>query len=220
MVDVLMNKRKELVVLLHGIGRTHLSMRPIEKALIKENYHTLNIHYPSRKLPIEDLATFVFNKIKDFPHYSDFEIHIVSHSMGGIVTRVLLDQYPLPNFKRIVMLAPPNQGSEVADFFRNSRLYQYFYGPSGQQLSTHYAKESPFPLIKHELGIIAGSLCIEPLSYFLLPKKNDGMVTIESTKLFEMTDHLILPVTHSFLMFNKKVIKQIIIFLEAGKFKL
>ncbi len=207
-----------MVVLLHGIGRTYRSMRQLEKALSQVGYHVINIDYPSRKKNISGLVLDVYQQLQKYVNQPGNTVHFVTHSMGGLVLRGLLSQYELNNVGRIVMLAPPNQGSEVADFLKTNVLYKLFYGPAGQELTTLAAKTHPIPKKNFEFGIIAGDRCLDPISYFLLPGKHDGKVTIESTKLQGMTDHIVLAANHTSIMSNKKVIHQVITFLTQGKF--
>lgn len=209
----------DTVILLHGIARTHRSMKPLEKALCNEGYRVLNIHYPSRHNTVEDNADFVYHQIISFLPHGEGKMHFVSHSMGGLVIRELLGKYTLSPIGHIVMIAPPNQGSEVADLLKNNYIYQQLFGPAGQQLTTEVARNNPFPLLEHSVGIIAGNLCIEPLSYFLLPRPHDGRVTVNSTKLAQMRDHIVIRSSHPFIMRNKHTIQQVRHFLKHGTFK-
>ncbi|MCS5712651.1 alpha/beta fold hydrolase [Candidatus Berkiella aquae] len=210
----------ELVVLLHGIGRTSHSMRRIEKTLRKQQYQTLNIDYPSRQKSIVSSADNIYQQILTYPQLEHLTIHFVTHSMGGLVARHLLHKLPLEKVQRIIMLGPPNQGSEVADFVYAYKLFRAFYGPALEEMTTTYAKSHPYPALPShcEVGIIAGSFNIDPICYFILPSGNDGKVTFESTKLERMTDHLILRTSHSFMMYNPNVIQQISHFLAHGRF--
>ena len=207
-----------IVILLHGIGRTYRSMRRLEKVIAQKGYQVLNIDYPSRKKNISALARDVYQHLLPYANQKGKTLHFVTHSMGGLVLRGLLAQYELNNVGRVVMLVPPNQGSEVADFLKNNILYKLFYGPAGQELTTKAAKTNPIPKINFDLGIIAGNRCWDPICYFLLPGKHDGKVTIQSTKYQGMTDHIVLAASHSWLMNNKKVIYQVITFLARGQF--
>jgi len=215
---VMHDQPQEVVVLLHGIGRTYRSMAPLEKKLNQAGYQVLNIDYPSRKKEISALANIVYQRIQPYCNQQYYRIHFVTHSMGGLITRVLLNEHEINNVARIVMLGPPNQGSEVADLLKNQRLYQWFYGPAGQQLTRRMAKSDPFPAMTQEIGIIAGTRSLDPFCSFFLPDKNDGKVTVESTRLAGMKDHRVLPVTHVFMMHNPTVIKQVVHFLREGCF--
>lgn len=217
---------KDYVVLLHGIARTAKSMRKIERALQVAGYETINIDYPSRKYSIEHLTDHYITKEID-KHYIDHArpIHFVTHSMGSLILRRYLESHKLEKLGRVVMLAPPNKGSEVVDYLKNNPLYKFVYGPAGQQLGTdaksfarqmsHTDKKQPIC----EVGIIAGGFSINPLtSKFMLKGKDDGTVSVESTKLDTMCDHIIVKTTHLMIVKNRKVILQILSFLKEGHF--
>lgn len=211
---------KQLVILLHGIARTARSMRSIEKALLQQGYLTLNVDYPSRHGSIKALADNVHQQVLTYPNIQQLTLHMVTHSMGALVARSLLAMPLFNNVQRVVMLGPPNQGSEVADFIMHYQPFKAFYGPALTNLSTHHAKTQPFPALPAhcQVGIIAGSINIDPICYFLLPRQNDGKVSLASTKIAGMTDHIELPTTHAFMMYNKGVIKQICHFIAHGYF--
>ncbi len=210
--------QKEIVILLHGIARTSRSMRTIEKALVRNGYQVFNIDYPSRKKTVAELSAFVFEKIKNLSLDKTKTIHFVTYSMGCLVLRELLANHPITVKGRIVFLGPPNHGSEVADFLKSFFLYRWFYGPAGQELTTHHANINPFAKLSHPFGVIAGSLCLDPICYFILPKPHDGKVSVNSTKLEGMVDHITLSTSHTLMITNKKVIDYILTFLEKGKF--
>lgn len=211
--------KNDIVVLLHGIARTKRSMKTLEKAFLKEGYQVINIGYPSRKKHIQDITPLVFDEINKFTQATNGKMHFVAYSMGCLVVRELLARHPIANIGNIVLLAPPNHGSEVADFLKDNFLYQYFYGPAGYELTTHFARQNPFPSIPYPFGVIAGNVCLDPISYWVLPKGNDGKVTIESTKLEGMRDHLVLPCSHTFIIYNKTAIEQTSYFLKNSQFK-
>jgi hypothetical protein len=210
--------KTETVVLLHGIARTKRCMNALEKALLNDGYQVLNIDYPSRKKRISELASIILEEINRSPKIGNNTIHFVAYSMGCLILRELLAKSTIINIGNNVMLAPPNHGSEVADFLKDNYIYKHFYGPAGQELTTEYARKTPFPKMQQAFGVIAGNVCLDPLSYFILPKGNDGKVTIESTKLEGMTDHIILPCSHTFIMSNPALIKQVKYFLKHRTF--
>ncbi|MBN9287273.1 MAG: hypothetical protein BGO43_15380 [Gammaproteobacteria bacterium 39-13] len=210
-------KRTHTVILLHGIARTSRSMKKLERTLFGAGFDVLNIDYPSRKYNIATLATHIYKQIDTYQQ-NVTTLHFVTHSMGGLIVRELLSHYPLPNVGRIVMVAPPNHGSEVADFLKNNILFKLFYGPAGQELITAASHADIPTAIHYELGIIAGNKGFDPVCHFLLPKPHDGKVTVESTKYRLMKDHIILPAEHSFIMNYQQVIHQVKYFLQEGKF--
>jgi pimeloyl-ACP methyl ester carboxylesterase len=209
------------VVLLHGIARTSRSLHKMQRALEAAGFATLNLDYPSRRQPLQQLAESLHVGIDRFARGLDGRLHLVTHSMGGLLARGYLAQHRPGRLGRIVMLGPPNQGSEVADALKNLWPYRAFYGPAGQQLTTirDSATEALLKVPACDIGIVAGNRTIDPIaSRFLLPAPNDGRVSVESTKLDGMTDHVVIPCSHTFLLRNAVAIAQTIAFLRDGRF--
>lgn len=209
----------EYVILLHGLARSAYSMRKLAKALERAGYITINMDYPSTKYRVEKLAAEVIPKaLARCP--KEARINFVTHSLGGILVRHFLSQNQINNLGRVVMLGPPNQGSNLVDRLGNFPGFALFNGPAGLQLGT--TKQSvPNSLgpVDFELGVIAGTKSFNPVYSLMIPKPNDGKVSIESSKVAGMTDHIALPTTHSFMMTNEAVITQVIYFLAHGLFK-
>ncbi len=209
-------EKKEMTVLLHGIGRTSGSMALTASHLADEGYVICNIDYPSRSASISALAEQLHQRLQD-ERPADYEkLHFVTHSMGGLLVRALVARFRPQNMGRVVMLAPPNQGSEVADFLGNNLLFKLIYGPAGQDLRTGNTAFGP---VDFPLGVIAGTKSIDPISSLLLSRPNDGKVTVKNTKVDGMTDHISLPVNHTFLMRDDRVLRQIVSFLNCGAFE-
>ncbi len=212
-------KQNDYVILLHGIFRTKRSMSSLEKYLSGKGYHVININYPSCKKPIAGLVEDVRKILTDSNLDEARKIHFIGYSLGGLITRAYIKKYRPANIGRVVLLGPPNQGSEVADFVEKFSLYRYLYGPAGQQLGTDQSRFSGlYGTIDYELGIIAGNYSIDPVSSLLLPGENDGKVSVERTKLQGMKDHITLPATHTFMPSNKAVKYQAAHFIEYGMF--
>ncbi len=210
----------DYVVLLHGMGRTALSMKRLEWSLAGRGYRVVNVSYPSTRLPVERLANECLDAIlRERVSDPSVKIHFVTHSLGGIVLRYYLANHELANLGRAVMLAPPNQGSEVADRLGSNFLYRHFTGPSGQQLGTG-DNDLPRQLgpANFEVGIIAGDRSLNPVFSWLLPGPDDGKVSVESTKLEGAQGFLVTHQTHTWMMWRQSVIRQIVAFLESGRF--
>ncbi len=222
--------KNDRVVLLHGIARTSRSMHKLAQQLQTQGCEVLNIDYPSRKHTIPELVDIVAKQVELFNagnlsrlqerQQANTKIHFIGHSMGNLIIRGILSHYRPNNLGRIVMLAPPNHGSEVADFFKNFWLYQKIYGPAGQQLITNLPDlRDYFTEVDYSPGVIASDFGIDPVcSWFLLPGKDDGKVTVASTKIQGMADHIVICATHSFMPSNKIAIEQTLYFLHNGNF--
>ncbi len=208
------------VVLLHGIARTSRSLNKIERALQRSRFTTLNLDYASRRKPLDALAADIAPDIARFAERTDGSVHFVGHSMGGLLIRVYLAKCRPARLGRVVMLGTPNGGSEVADLLQRLVIYRAFYGPAGLQLST---EQDPalrrLPPVDYKLGIVAGTRTIDPISSFLiLPRPNDGKVSVQRTRLDGMADHAIVKASHPGLLRNPAAIEQIIAFLRDGRF--
>lgn len=210
----------EGIILLHGLARTCKSMSVLEKYLKNEGFTVLNIDYPSRKKTIQELASEVIPKAYQACLGSGAgKIHFVTHSMGGILVRYFLEKNQLPRLGRVVMLSPPNNGSELVDKLKRLKLFKWWNGPAGTQLGTD-AGSIPLQLgtPSFETGIITGDRSINPLLSMLIPAENDGKVSVRRAQLKGMKDFLVVHRSHSFIMNDKTVCRQVVSFIRHGEF--
>lgn len=211
----------EHVILLHGMCRTSRSMERMARALRESGYSVSNIDYPSRSACVAELSEQVITKaIAECDRHHATQVHFVTHSLGGILVRSYLSRHDLPKLGRVVMLGPPNQGSEVVDRIGSWRLFELINGPSGRELGT--ATDSvPNRLgpARFPVGVIAGSRSINWINSAFITGSDDGKVSIRRTRLAGMEDHVVVPTSHPFMMKNSRVIQQTITFLQQGKFK-
>ena len=210
----------EQVILLHGLCRSSRSMEPMARELAGAGYKVWNVDYPSRTAPIGQLAESVVGRaVADCESSGATRINFVTHSLGGILVRYYLAHHPVPLLGRVVMLAPPNQGSEIVDKLGGARLFKKINGPAGNELGTdpdsvpNRLDPANFPV-----GIIAGTRSINWINSLMIPGPDDGKVSVERTKLAGMTDWIAIPATHPFIMRNKTAMAQAIVFLRTGKF--
>ena len=209
------------VVLLHGISRTARSLRKMQAAIEASGLATLNLGYASRRKTLEALAEDIHSDVERFTETIEGSVHFVCHSMGGLLARVYLVKHRPKRLGRLVMLGTPNGGSEIADRLKNLKTYRAWFGPAGQQLVTRRdaATEAMFAPIDCPVGIIAGNRSIYPIaSALLLPRPNDGRVSVENTKLDGMADHIVIGSSHPWLVRNTQAIEQTIAFLKEGRF--
>lgn len=210
----------ECVVLLHGLARSSSSMEEMQQKLSAKGFYVANVNYPSRTMAIPELAELAVNKgLEQCKKALATPINFVTHSMGGILVRQYYKQHTPENLGRVVMLGPPNKGSEVVDNLKDVAGFELLNGPAGMQLGT---AENDIPKslgeVNFELGIIAGTRSINLLLSTYLPNPDDGKVSVESTKVKGMCGFVALPVTHPFMMKNNGVIEQVIAFLKSGAF--
>lgn len=210
----------ESVVLLHGLARSSDSMSRMARALETAGYRVCNVSYPSRKYSIEVLtADFVVPAVRACRSGETDTVHFVTHSLGGIVVRQLAKSHSDLRIGRVVMLSPPNHGSEVVDRLGTLSLFTLINGPAGLQLATgeEFLPRTLGPA-SFDVGIITGSRTVNPILSLLIPGTDDGKVSIESARLEGMKDFRVIPATHPFIMNNKLAIEQTLAFLAEGKF--
>ena len=211
----------ECVVLLHGLARTSSSFNAMQEALEEDGYRTANVDYPSREHEIAELASIaVEDGLATCRAGEDIEkIHFVTHSLGGILVRQYLSTETVDELGRVVMLGPPNQGSNAVDDLVGVPGFDWINGPAGRQLGKG---EASVPLalgpVDFELGVIAGNRTIDPITSAVLEDPDDGRVSIEDTKVEGMDDFIIVEHSHAFMMRMQRPIELTKKFLRTGSF--
>ena len=208
------------VILLHGLARTAASMNKLMKQLQTSGFHVLNLDYPSRKKTVEILAENVITRgLAGCQRARAYPVNFVTHSLGGILVRQYYSQHSSVGLGRVVMLGPPNKGSEVVDAIKHLPGFELLNGPAGMQLGTgEFELPKSLCPVNFELGVIAGTQSINLILSLYLPNPDDGKVSMESTRVEGMCGFVALPVTHPFIMKNEQVIKETIAFLKTGRF--
>jgi pimeloyl-ACP methyl ester carboxylesterase len=202
---------RELVVLIHGLGRTPASMLAMSLAARCRGYRVLNWRYRSTRATIAAHAESLARTLAR--HSAAPRVHFITHSLGGIVLRHFLATHPLPNLGRVVMLAPPNRGSEVADRLQRSKLVNRLIIPASE-LGTR-GVPSQLPKANFPLAVIAGSRSHIPLvDAWLHGAPNDGVVSVESTKVAGMQEFHVLHRTHTLLPWSPDAIDAAFRFLQ------
>jgi len=194
-------------------------MSALGRSLASQGYVIVNRGYPSTAQTIEKSAAIIGQDIATCRAEKATPINFVSHSLGGIVLRQYFQDHEIPDAGRVVMLAPPNHGSEIVDHLKNVWWYQHVTGPAGQELGTD-PNSLPNRLrpIRLQIGVIAGARSIQPwfTTYFHSP--NDGDVSVSSARLQEMTDFITVGTSHTFVMNSAEVQAQTEMFLAQGRF--
>jgi len=212
----------EGVVLLHGLCRSSGCMRKMSDALGAAGFVVENPNYPSRTARIESLSDAAIGKAMSSSKLKDCsKIHFVAHSLGGILVRSYFKRHKDERLGRVVMLGPPNGGSEVVDRLGSWWLFQKIDGPAGLELGTDpEATPNRLGAVDFELGVIAGDRSINWInSLMMIDGKDDGKVSVERTKVAGMKDHITIHVTHTYMMKNQRAIEYTIRFLREGFFR-
>ena len=211
----------EVVLLLHGVLRTSRSTAPLAKMLRDHGINVVGLDYASTSLPIDKHAENLARVVASLDQAPT--IHLVGHSMGGLVLRryLAMDSHDR-RVKRVVMLGTPNKGAELADLFGDLKLFEFVFGPAGQELRTDGTRAVGVActLPKDvEAAVVAGVLGHKTGINPLLKGDNDGIVTVESTKLSSTCDFLCVRAHHAALVRNAEVAEAVARFLKQGKLR-
>lgn len=216
-----MHNEQDLVVVLHGVALSRWFTLPLARALTRAGYRVININCPTRRHPWTKLgdewlpALLSRHRATEAP-----KLHFVVHSMGGLLVRRFLAGTRPTNLGRVVMIATPNRGSEVADRTRGVSWVRALIGLNLAHLGT--GPDAPWRLlpaaVDYPVGVIAGSRPLNPLGLRFLPRPHDGTVSVASTHLAGEADHVVLPSSHTGLLFRAETARQAISFLQSGRF--
>ena len=210
----------ESVVVVHGLGRSPASMKLLVSRIEDAGYSVMNFGYPSTEEPIEALSALLSAELQESFGGDTCDVHFVTHSMGGVLVRSYLAQQPKPHTGRVVMLSPPNQGSEIIDAFADSELLRSLLGPAGMKLGTEPdGIASELGPVRFSLGVITGDRSLSPIGSWLIPGPDDGKVAVDRAAVEGAADFKVIHATHTFIMNRKDVAEEVVHFLENGEFK-
>jgi len=212
---------REAVVVLHGVAINPRFTARLARFIAEAGYAVHNLGYPSRTVPLAELGPrWLAAKIAELGLERAPRLHFVTHSMGGLMVRGYLASHRPANLGRVVTIVPPHHGSAVSDRLRSIPVVWRIIGRNLGALGTKpdaYWRTLP-QRADFELGVIAGSFALSPLSWFFLPKPNDGTVPESSTRLDGMADHITLHSNHTLILFRKRTAARVIEFLRTGRF--
>jgi pimeloyl-ACP methyl ester carboxylesterase len=209
----------EVVVLLHGYGRSERAMRPMARRLEAQGFRVASVRYHSQAGAPGELVDELEAELAACCARAE-RVHFVAHSLGGLVLRAYLAEHAEPRLGRVVMLGPPNRGSELADLALRLRPIHRIVGPTALALGTDLASfPNTLGPAEFECGVIAGNRSLNPIGSWLIRDDDDGAVAVASTKLDGMADFLVLPASHHALLRSRAVAEQTAHFLTNGRFR-
>lgn len=204
--------KKEKVFLLHGMGRSTMSMLLMKSHLNQSGFEAESFPYSAAKNNLDQITDDFLKHIKENTEGKTY--HLIGHSLGNIIIRNGFKKTYPPGLGRIVMLAPPNHPQDAAKAIAPNPIYKMITGDSGQKLGDEdFYRDLPVPSV--EFGVIAGDKGPE----FVFGEPNDFVVTVESTKLNGMKEHLVLPRAHALIMNSADVKSACVNFIKNGSFK-
>ena len=178
------------VVLIHGMKQSSRSMSKIAAHLNELGYTTIKIDYPSTKHSIEDsVKYFILEKLSSLDPKR--KVHIIGYSLGGIITRYIIDNHKPKNLGNVVLIGSPNNGSEIAGILQSQILANKIFGPALKDIQpeSSFWKSIKSDVSEHNVGVIAGDFSMNPItSLFIFNGKSDGTVSLNSTMLKGMKD--------------------------------
>lgn len=203
------------VVLLHGLWRGWRAMRPMARALGQEGFSTLIIPYPSARKPVAELVDRVREEVRKIA--GNHPVHFITHSLGGIILRELMTGEVPWKAGKIIMLAPPSQGSEIVDWSRDHPVLRTLLGSAGRALGSD-GVPGKLPAIPAglEAAVIMGRRASIPFFKKLLGHENDGIVTAEKGRIDGLRGFSVIDADHTFIQMHPEAIRLSLDFLKTG----
>ncbi|WEJ63039.1 alpha/beta fold hydrolase [Thiomicrorhabdus lithotrophica] len=215
--ETAVENKKEIVVLLHGLGRSNVAMWRLANLLEDAGYDVKQVGYSSFNTTTPEVVSDITKQIDDCCVNQNRTVHFVGHSLGGLLIRAYLQDNRLQHLGRTVLIGTPNNGTDIADRFRGNCLVEFLM-PMATALGTDdnsLPKKLDAPY--YTIGVIAGVTESDSNEDYL-PGRDDGLVPVESTKLEGMTDFIEVNSGHSMMRYNNEVAEQTIYFLKNGQF--
>ncbi len=215
---------RPVVVLLHGLARSRFSLLRLGRHLERAGFTTWSRTYPSRRLSIAASADHIADALaRELP--AGQPLAAVTHSLGGIVLRHVALRIP---FQRVVMLAPPNQGSRLSRALRDRAVYRWFFGAAGQELAAAAAAadSEAWPSLPPSTVVLAGTRAPRgwnPVGWigrrarvFAPGEPNDGTLAVAETQIAGMAAFATVDAGHSGIMNHPATRALVVRFLDAG----
>lgn len=207
-------KTRETIVLIHGLGRTRVSMMPLALRLQRAGFRTVFTRYSSMRMTLREATDSVARQVERLAARRGGPLSLVGHSLGGIIAlRLKRERSDLP-IHRVVQLGSPNHGSQMAEILKDSALATWFFGPVLAELSedlTNAATRDPDVAAIAGVGAPSGIVRV-----FGVTEPSDGLVTEGSAWGNEASVRLSAPTIHTGLPLSRSVADATVAFLKTG----
>jgi pimeloyl-ACP methyl ester carboxylesterase len=207
--------KPEAVVLIHGLWFSGRIMFLLARRLRRRGFVVRAFCYPSVRADLRANAA----SLASFLDTLDAEtVHLVGHSLGGILIRTLFHYHPEQKPGRLVTLGTPHGGCRVAQHLNRHGFWRRVMGRGVAQLLAGEPRQWAPPA--RETGAICGtrSFGLGRFLYRGLPRPNDGLLTVKESAFPAAREHLALPVSHTGMLFSRAVARQVAAFLADGRF--
>ncbi len=211
---------KECIVVLHGYGKSSSSMQTIASSLEKNGYNVINVNYPSRKYNIQTIAEkYVKPQIVGCIN-ARIKVHFVGYSMGGIISRFIIENNKIRNLGNVVLIAAPNKGSSISSIIKKNAFLARLFGPAVTDLAVDsLCVKSLHKHPNYPIGIITANSSHNPItSLFFLSGHDDGIVTAKSTIIDNAVDTTVINATHISIIYLEETSQQVLNFLKYQRF--
>lgn len=206
--------QRELVVLVHGLWMGGMVFALLARRVRACGFDVAVFSYPSVTLTLAQNARRLERFVATYPARP---VHFVGHSLGGLVVLNLLASAPRLSVGRVVLLGSPCNGSSAAEQLSRTRPGQLLVG---RALPQWRPEDGRAVASRTQVGAVAGTQRLGIGSLLVrLAAPNDGVVTVDETRMPGLTDHIVLPVTHSGMIASKRVAQQVCGFLQHGRFQ-
>ncbi len=211
----------ECVALIHGYGRGSFAMSRFNSSFIENGYKTIPVNYPSRSHDIKFIAEHIVLPQLQEESQKCSVMHFVGFSMGGVITRYILAFHRPSNLGRVVFIGCPHAGTELVNFVSKYKWIRDFLGPAAMDLHENSEFLNSVPdNVDYNTGVISGNFSISPLRYLAFnTAETDGTVSVESSKIKGMSDHIVIPVGHARLPYHHRVIEETLHFIYYKHFR-
>lgn len=202
---------REAVLVLHGLWLNRLAMQFLAMKLDGAGFAASTFGYPSMEEGLDQNAARLAHAVRAIPQG---RVHLVGHSLGGLVILRYLQDATDGRLGRAVLLGSPVAGSQSGARVAAHELGRPILGKSAALWD-----KPPAWSPRGEVGMIAGNESFG-LGSLLMPMQqaNDGVVAVEETRMPGLADHIVLGVSHSGMLFSADVAHQVAAFLRDGRF--